>query len=155
MRDFVVHGASLGVANLQPTHPNRMMIERITKARQLWIPGMVTPNDDDSSDLTCWIINGCTIPYAVNENTVFPRGARIINPPPMDGRCERCMRHMSAIPPYGPPGDPLIGDFSDMKLVKFHFTEVAEWCCRACARRLLEKPATRLSQSSVRVDRVK
>ena len=41
-----------------------------------------------------------------------------INPPPGDGRCEVCGRHMSELTPFGGPGDPLVGDFTGEILVK-------------------------------------
>ena len=45
--------------------------------------------------------------------------ARInINPPPPDGRCNCCGRHISELPPFGKAGDPLVGDFNGELLVK-------------------------------------
>jgi hypothetical protein len=41
-----------------------------------------------------------------------------INPPPEDGCCDVCGRHMSELTPFGGPGDPLLGDFSGELLVK-------------------------------------
>jgi hypothetical protein len=41
-----------------------------------------------------------------------------LNPPPEDGRCEVCGKHMSELKPFGGPGDPLVGDFSGELLVK-------------------------------------
>lgn len=41
-----------------------------------------------------------------------------INPPPGDGRCDVCGRHMSELKPFGGPGDPLVGDFSGELLIK-------------------------------------
>lgn len=41
-----------------------------------------------------------------------------INPPPQDGRCECCRRHVSELKVYGGPGDPLVGDFTGAKLIK-------------------------------------
>jgi len=61
-----------------------------------------------------------------------------INPPPSDGRCECCRRHVSELKPFGGPGDPLVGDFSGALLVK-HFRCIcgegqvdASWECRDC-----------------------
>ena len=34
-----------------------------------------------------------------------------INPPPQDGTCTCCGRHISELKPFGKAGDPLIGDF--------------------------------------------
>ena len=41
-----------------------------------------------------------------------------INPPPEDGRCECCGRHISELTPFGKAGDPLVGDFDGELLVK-------------------------------------
>ena len=46
----------------------------------------------------------------------------IINPPPLDNRCECCRRHVDELKPFGGPGDPLVGDFTGQLLVKtFHY----------------------------------
>ena len=52
------------------------------------------------------------------EEDLNPKGRIIINGPPSDGRCDVCGRHMSELKPFGGPGDPLPGDFSDELLVK-------------------------------------
>jgi hypothetical protein len=41
-----------------------------------------------------------------------------INPPPQDGRCCCCGRHVSKLSPSGKAGDPLAGDFEGALLVK-------------------------------------
>jgi hypothetical protein len=41
-----------------------------------------------------------------------------INPPPQDGRCMCCNRHISELKPFGKAGDPLVGDFDGAFLVK-------------------------------------
>ena len=41
-----------------------------------------------------------------------------INPPPSDGRCNCCGRHISKLKPFGKAGDPLVGDFEGALLVK-------------------------------------
>jgi hypothetical protein len=41
-----------------------------------------------------------------------------INPPPSNGQCECCRRHLSELKPYGKAGDPLVGDFEGDLLVK-------------------------------------
>ena len=41
----------------------------------------------------------------------------LMNPPPSDGRCAVCGRHVSELKPFGGPGDPLDGDFSGELLV--------------------------------------
>lgn len=42
----------------------------------------------------------------------------LINPPPRDGRCECCGRHASELKPFGKAGDPLVGDFDGVILLK-------------------------------------
>ena len=61
-----------------------------------------------------------------------------INPPPSDGRCEGCGRHVSELKPFGGPGDPLVGDFTGELLLK-HFRSLCcedqadpVWDCRDC-----------------------
>lgn len=46
-----------------------------------------------------------------------------INPPPSDGKCECCGRHMHGIKPFGKAGDPLIGDFEGTLLLKIFRNE--------------------------------
>ena len=41
-----------------------------------------------------------------------------INPPPSDGRCHVCGKHIKELKPFGGPGDPLLGNFSGELLVK-------------------------------------
>ena len=41
-----------------------------------------------------------------------------INPPPPDGMCECCGRHISELKPFGKAGDPLVGDFEGALLIK-------------------------------------
>ena len=41
-----------------------------------------------------------------------------INPPPSDGRCDCCGRHISELKPFGKAGDPLVGDFDGALLIK-------------------------------------
>ncbi len=61
----------------------------------------------------------------------------LINPPPVDGHCDICQRHVSELEAFGGPGDPLVGDFSGAKLVKnyrwdypYHVGSTRE--CRDC-----------------------
>lgn len=42
----------------------------------------------------------------------------LINPPPRDRRCECCGRHVSELKPFGKAGDPLVGDFDGVLLLK-------------------------------------
>ena len=57
------------------------------------------------------------------EEDLNQPGGILINPPPRDGRCEVCGRHISELSPFGGSGDPLIGDFSGELLVKRWRTE--------------------------------
>ena len=41
-----------------------------------------------------------------------------INPPPSDGRCDCCGRHMGELKPFGGHGDPLDTDYTGALLVK-------------------------------------
>jgi hypothetical protein len=45
-------------------------------------------------------------------------GPGIVNPPSHDGRCECCGRHISKLKPYGGSGDPLVGDFTGVYLLR-------------------------------------
>ena len=54
---------------------------------------------------------------SVEENLKLSRRFPI-NPPPEDGRCAVCGRHMSELKPFGGPSDPLVGNFSGELLVK-------------------------------------
>ena len=47
-----------------------------------------------------------------------PFGRIHILPPPADGRCQVCGRHIRELEPFGGPGDPLVGDFNGELLVK-------------------------------------
>src|SRR5215510_4892708 len=47
-----------------------------------------------------------------------PRPGVSINPPPQDGRCEGCQRHMSELPPFGNAEDPFVEDLDGEVLVK-------------------------------------
>ena len=54
-----------------------------------------------------------------------------INPPPRDGKCDCCGKHISELKPYGKAGDPLVGDFDGVLLLKrfrrdFPYNEEAE-----------------------------
>jgi hypothetical protein len=52
------------------------------------------------------------------EEDLKPRPGFNINPPPRNGRCNCCRRHISELKPFGGPGDPLVGDFTGAYLVK-------------------------------------
>ena len=42
----------------------------------------------------------------------------VINPPPKDGCCEVCGKHVSQLKPFGKEGDPLVGNFDGALLIK-------------------------------------
>ena len=60
-----------------------------------------------------------------------------INPPPQNGECECCGRHISELKPFGGPGEPLVGDFAGEYLVKMYRSFCgcigSSWECRDCA----------------------
>jgi hypothetical protein len=63
--------------------------------------------------------NGITSLESVDkENDFKPRPWLNINPPPRDGRCSCCKRHISQLKPFGKAGDPLVGDFNGALLIK-------------------------------------
>lgn len=41
-----------------------------------------------------------------------------INSPPSDGKCDVCKRHISELKPFGGVGDPLVGKFNGVLLLK-------------------------------------
>jgi hypothetical protein len=47
-----------------------------------------------------------------------PRKGMSINPPPSDGKCMCCGRHLEELSPFGGPDDPLVGDFAGALLIK-------------------------------------
>ena len=53
-----------------------------------------------------------------NEKDLKDKARININPPPEDGRCDCCGRHISELTPFGKAGDPLVGDFDGELLVK-------------------------------------
>jgi hypothetical protein len=63
--------------------------------------------------------NGIVSLGAVSNEEDLSRPCHVsLNPPPDDGRCNVCGRHMTELTPFGGPGDPLVGDFTGEKLVK-------------------------------------
>ena len=58
----------------------------------------------------------------IEKNSRVYRGEDLkriwLNPPPSDGRCMCCGKHMSELKPYGKAGDPLVGDFDGVLLLK-------------------------------------
>jgi hypothetical protein len=52
------------------------------------------------------------------EEDLKPRPGINLNPPPDDGRCECCGKHISELKPFGKAGDPVNGDFDGAYLVK-------------------------------------
>jgi hypothetical protein len=53
-----------------------------------------------------------------SEEDLKPRPGISVNPPPEDGRCMCCKRHITELKPFGKAGDPLLGDFDGAYLVK-------------------------------------
>lgn len=54
----------------------------------------------------------------VREDTGYNPVIVSINPPPSDKRCVCCNRHVSEVKPFGKAGDPLVGDFDGVLLLK-------------------------------------
>ena len=52
-----------------------------------------------------------------SEEDLKPRLGMNINPPPKDGRCMCCNRHINELKPFGKGGDQLLGDFDGSFLV--------------------------------------
>ena len=53
------------------------------------------------------------------EEDLKPRpGVINLNPPPEDGQCQCCGKHINELCPFGGSGDPLVGDFTGAYLVK-------------------------------------
>ena len=66
-----------------------------------------------------------------------------INPPPQDGKCQCCGKHISELKPFGGPGDPLVGDFTGAYLIKKFrpdgpYDEEAENASREAERKFKE-----------------
>jgi hypothetical protein len=67
---------------------------------------------------TKFIVKGVCLDSISNEEDLKLRPGININPPPADGRCMCCGRHLSELKPYGKAGDPLVGDFEGALLLK-------------------------------------
>ena len=65
-------------------------------------------------------MNGCiSIGSIANEEDLVPRDGLIsINPPPKDGRCYCCGRHISELEPFGETEDPSVDDFDREQYVQ-------------------------------------
>ena len=86
----------------------------------------------------------CCSPQWVNDKDYESEGGpcsdkrkMLINPPPKDGKCTICGRHVRELEAFGGPGDPLVGDFSGAKLVKnfrwdYPYHVGSTWECRDC-----------------------
>jgi hypothetical protein len=71
------------------------------------------------SDEGGWRLIRCADTYLGEQDPYWKGPARFyINPPPKEGRCNLCGRHVSELKPFGGPGDPCVGDFSGALLVK-------------------------------------
>ena len=91
--------------------------------------------------------DNCCSPQWVNHKDYESEGGpcsgkrkMLINPPPEDGKCMICGRHVRERKAFGGPGDPLVGDFSGAKLVKQFREELPgyvgkSWECRDCVAR--------------------
>jgi hypothetical protein len=64
--------------------------------------------------------NGCISLSSIDsEQDLVPRvGVINLNPPPKDGRCECCGRHISELKPFGRARHPIFGDVEGALLVK-------------------------------------
>ena len=83
-------------------------------------------------------VNDCD--YESDAKPCADKRKVLINPPPEDGKCAICGRHVRALEAFGGSDDPLLGDFSGAKLVK-NFREdyphyiISSWECRDCVGR--------------------
>ena len=78
--------------------------------------------------------------YESNSGPCSEKRKVLINPPPEDGKCMICGRHVSELESFGGPGDPCLGDFSGAKLTKTFREDdpgyiTAHWECRDCLGR--------------------
>ena len=69
----------------------------------------------------------CCIDRVDGEDDLKLRPGTNLNPPPSDGRCHCCEKHISQLKPFGKAGDPLVGDFDGAYLVK-KFRPDAPYC---------------------------
>lgn len=99
---------------------------------------------------------------AMDDNAVYvlksKDGRLIIDSPPLDAKCVTCGRHVSELPPFGGPGDPLEGDFRGAKMVQVFRaywkptetdTQVpidALWLCRDCVMLDEDQLAEKISE---------
>ncbi len=65
-------------------------------------------------------MNGCiSLGSIANEQDLLPKeGVVSINPPPKDGRCYCCRRHISELKPFEKGEDDFVFDFDGEYLVK-------------------------------------
>ncbi len=63
-------------------------------------------------------VNGITLARSVDCQEDLKLFQGLLNPPPLDGKCHCCGRHISELKPFGGPDDPLVGNFSGAFLVK-------------------------------------
>ena len=98
---------------------------------------MTTNKYELENDICCspqWVSDN---DYETDAGPCSDKRKILINPPPEDGTCVFCHRHVSELTAFGEPGDPLVGDFSGVKLLKsyrydypFHVGSTRE--CRDC-----------------------
>jgi hypothetical protein len=66
-----------------------------------------------------FIRNGCIRLLSLdNEDDLKPTPEININPPPLEGHCQCCRKHISELNPFGGLGGPFEEDFSGAMLVK-------------------------------------
>ncbi len=94
-----------------------------------------------------FVYNNCCSPRWVSDNDYESEAGPcsdkrkiLINPPPQDGECMICKRHVNDLEAFGGPGDPCLGDFSGAKLIKmwredFPGGAKLSWECRDCVAR--------------------
>ena len=78
--------------------------------------------------------------YETEGGPCSDRRGILINPPPQDGKCMICGRHVRELEAFGGAGDPLLGDFSGAKLIKMWREDypggaTSSWECRDCVAR--------------------
>jgi hypothetical protein len=61
----------------------------------------------------------CSLFTVAGEADLKLRPGLNFNPPPTNGSCDVCGRHISELKPFGLAGDPLAGDFDGVFLIKF------------------------------------
>jgi hypothetical protein len=92
------------------------------------------------NDICCspqWVTDS---DYENNSEPCAEKRKVLINPPPQDGNCQICGRHVSELESFGGSGNPLFGDFFGAKLIKTFREDYPgytkpSWECRDCVQR--------------------